>query len=345
MTKMRSFLRPRNATILQNRRSLHYTKHSQNRREEIKMFKRGITVLLLAALMFAVYGTVGSGQSLYAATNVKGSGDVVKEDRKIGHITGVRLATSGKMFIKLGNKESLTIEAEDNLLEYIETEVKNGVLEIDNRRKFNLRPTEPIYYYLTVKELNQIGISSSGDIEAPFIKADKFEISISSSGDLDMEGLDAPTVEIGVSSSGDVTIEDLNTRELDIGISSSGDVSFNKVDAAEVSIGISSSGDVIMKSLFAENIESRISSSGNIEIGSGKVNSQRVRISSSGDYIAGKLESLEADVRTSSSGDILVWVNDYLKASTSSSGSITYIGKPEVDMHTSSSGKIRRKGI
>ena len=45
-------------------------------------------------------------------------------------VTGVNLATIGHLTIELGDTESLRIEAEDNLMEYIETDVRSGKLRI-----------------------------------------------------------------------------------------------------------------------------------------------------------------------------------------------------------------------
>jgi hypothetical protein len=42
-------------------------------------------------------------------------------------IAGVSLATVGELFIEVENTESLRIEAEDNLIPLIRTDVRNGV--------------------------------------------------------------------------------------------------------------------------------------------------------------------------------------------------------------------------
>ena len=65
-------------------------------------------------------------------TVVRGSGDVVEEVREVSGFTGVALLEGiGELTIKGGETESLRIEAEDNLMPYLETEVRKGTLEID----------------------------------------------------------------------------------------------------------------------------------------------------------------------------------------------------------------------
>jgi len=238
-------------------------------------------------------------------SGIRGSGDLSEEDREVEGIHGVNLATIGTLYIEIGDDEALTIQAEDNLLEYIETDVRHGVLHIRTEDRVNLRPRKAVKYYLTVKSLDEITISSSGDISAPDLKADEFTIVISSSGDLEVGRLECNDLEIDVSSSGDTYIEELRAKSLDLSISSSGDV----------------------------------------EIGDGEVDKQDVVISSSGDYNARFLQSNEARVRISSSGDASVRVRDFLDARTSSSGDINYYGDPgDVDRHESSSGDVHRVG-
>jgi len=242
--------------------------------------------------------SIGDGRT------VRGSGNVVEETREVSGITGVDLATLGHLTIEVGDMESLRIEAEDNLMAYLETEVRNGQLRIETRDNVNLRNTRPINYYLTVTGLGTIVISSSGDIQAPDLEAERFSINISSSGDLEMGDLEAETLTVKISSSGDVTMGVLNANTL------------------EVDIG----------------------SSGNLTIAGGQVKTQNITISSSGNYTAQDLASEEAEVRLSSSGSATLWVHDHLRANLSSSGDLRYRGNPTVDATTDSSGDVIQIG-
>jgi len=231
---------------------------------------------------------------------VSGSGNVVEESRVVSGVTGVELATLGNLTIELGEKESFRIEAEDNLMEYIETDVLAGTFRIKTKDRVRINNTQPVNYYLTVKSLDLIKISSSGDIYAPDLESDEFSINISSSGDLEMGDLDAETLTVKISSSGDVT----------------------------------------MSLLTADSLDVNISSGGTLDIAGGKVKTQNIVISSSGDYTAQDMESDEADVRLSSSGSATIWVRDTLKANLSSSGNLRYRGDASVNANTSSSGDV-----
>jgi hypothetical protein len=235
---------------------------------------------------------------------VRGSGEVVEETRAVSGVSGVELATLGNLFIEIGDTESLRIEAEDNLMEYLETEVLNGRLRIGTQEDVDLLPTQPVNYYLTVMGLEAIVISSSGNIQAPDLEAERFSIATSSSGNLDMGDLAADMLTVEISSSGNVT----------------------------------------MGVLDADTLEVDLSSSGNLDIPGGQVDSQNVKISSSGNYTAQNLESSEAEVLLNSNGNATIWVRDRLKAVLNSSGNLRYRGDPSVDATTTSSGDVTRIG-
>jgi len=274
-----------------------------------------IACMLIAPSAFAGWRDWGHDK-------IEGSGNVITQEREISSVDAVELATIGRMYIEIGNEEKLVIEAEDNVIEYFDVDVFGGRLTIDIKRDVNLRLNEPVRYYLTVKELTEVEVSSSGDIEVPDITADKFYVIVGSSGDIDMGNLTCTALDVRIKSSGDVTLRD--------------------VKAENTEIDINSSGDVRLESLNGKFLVVDINSSGNVRIDGGVVEEQDVSISSSGDYRAKRLESKTAHVSSHSSGDAEVFATDYLKARLGSSGDVYYAGDPRVNEREGSSGRVRR---
>ena len=268
-----------------------------NRSRYAKLFA---TLILVTVVLTAcdIPAFLGEGRV------VRGSGNVVEETREVSGVSGVKLATIGDLIIEVGDKESLQIEAEDNLIEQFETEVRNGKLIIGTKDNVRLNATKPVNYYLTVTGLDTIEISSAGNIAAPDLEGEEFSINISSSGDLEMGDLAADKLNAKISSAGNVKMGELNAGALDV----------------------------------------NISSSGNLDIAGGEVNAQDITISSSGNYTAQDLASDKADVRLSSNGSATIWVQENLKANLSSSGDLRYRGNPTLDATTSSSGDVIQIG-
>ena len=72
----------------------------------------------------------GSNTILGSREVIKGSGNVITESREVSGFNGVSHTGIGRVTITQGDTESLTIQADDNLMEYITSEVKNDTLEL-----------------------------------------------------------------------------------------------------------------------------------------------------------------------------------------------------------------------
>ena len=82
-----------------------------------------------------------------------------------------------------GDKVSLKIEAEDNILNAMKVENSGNRLVIGFKRGFmNVVPTKNISIHLTVKELEKIDTSGAGSIECKKLDTEKFVINSSGLG-------------------------------------------------------------------------------------------------------------------------------------------------------------------
>ena len=99
---------------------------------------------LVLAVTWMVVLLIGLSACDLVADSVRGSGTVIEESRTVGAISAVQLATEGTLHIEIGDRPALVIEAEDNLIDYIETKVRAGQLVIETRPQVNLQNRRPI---------------------------------------------------------------------------------------------------------------------------------------------------------------------------------------------------------
>jgi hypothetical protein len=217
----------------------------------------GFAVLVLATLACSIVIPYGSG-----AGTIRGSGNFATETRSVNGIKGVELAMSGTLHIAQGESERLVIEAEENLLPHIETVMRGSTLLIRTESGTNIHTTQGIDFRLTVTELTDLSVSSSGDILAAALEGNRCVIDISSSGSIDLDSVDCTILTVRISSSGEVAIAGGSAERQDVRISSSGDYYARDVAGTEADIDISSSGSATVN--VAEQISGSISSSGNI---------------------------------------------------------------------------------
>jgi len=283
------------------------------------MKQQGIIVLVVLALALSSLACSFSG-----FTTVRGSGHVIEQVRTVSEFTGVNLATMGNLQIQLGDQEGLRIEAEDNLMPYLETTVFNRELEIGSRDGVWLRPTRPVNFYLTVKSLDSVALTGSGNIVAPDLKADQFRVRLSGSGDMKLGNLYATDIEMRLTGSGNLRVAGATAKDQQITLSGSGDVELGNWNA--------------------ETVEVRLNGSGGLAASSGAVKEQRVTLSGSGEYRAEGVDSATAEARITGSGSMTIQVRDRLSAHISGSGSVRYAGNPKVETSVTGSGRVRPLG-
>ena len=212
------------------------------------MYKRATLVLVVLLL-----GACG-------LKAVRGSGDLVTESRDVSGFDRIEVHGSGKVIITQDGTESLTVETDDNLIEYVTTEVVGRTLELGFEDVVLVSPTR-LTFDLHLKDLTGLEISGSGDIEAESIETDGLEIQVSGSGDARIDSLAADDVEIKIGGSGSVELEGDASRQ-DVTISGSGKVRAGDLRCEAVDVSISGSGDATV--WVTESLDVNISGSGSV---------------------------------------------------------------------------------
>ncbi len=143
--------------------------------------------------------------------------------------------------LKQGDTEMVVLEVSGIDPDNIITEVKNGKLEIKNKRgtyrNFRARMT------VTFKNIQSIKNSGSTDVKAlSNLKANSFSLSSSGSGDFS-GSFEVKDLSVSISGSSDMKLSG-NAENQKIAISGSGDVDAKELKGASASVSISGSGDV-----------------------------------------------------------------------------------------------------
>jgi len=212
-----------------------------------------VVVLLIASLVSSgCDGTVPFG-------GLRGSGDLVTESRAVSDFDEIVVLGSGNVIVDVTGSESLEIEAEDNIMEFLTTEVVNGRLELGVEPGKSISPRRDITYTITASMLNGVTVTGSGNIDASNIDADTFAVTINGSGDVRPAGTSAH-LEVTISGSGRFDGTDLQSTTGDVQVAGSGNVVVNVTE--ELTVRVSGSGDV--QYIGDPSLDSSVSGSGNI---------------------------------------------------------------------------------
>jgi hypothetical protein len=152
---------------------------------------------------------------------IPGSGHVTSDRRTVGAFMSVELEGTGKVVILQNGIESLTIEADDNLVQYLTSDVRDGRLVLGIASSTRINPSRDVIYRVSVKQLDGIVLSGSGTIDATGISSDALTMAVNGSGDIRVEGR-ADQQEISINGSGDYKGANLKGKTVAVHIAGSG---------------------------------------------------------------------------------------------------------------------------
>jgi hypothetical protein len=210
--------------------------------------------------------------------SIKGSGNIITENRTVNNFAGVKVSNSIDVDVQQGSVASIVVEADDNIIRFVQTNVENGKLKISLEGNHSFRNSS-IKVHVVSPALTDFEASSSADITSngQITSADKIEVDASSSASINLK-VDAPAVNVSASSSADITIAG-RTKEVTSKASSSADVDLYGLMAETASAEASSSGTV---NIFASiKLNATANSSGDINYTGGAKDVNKA-VSSSG---------------------------------------------------------------
>jgi len=231
-----------------------------------------ITTLLLVLTFTATVNAQWFGQ------RVRGNGNVITKTRNVSDYDKVAVAGSFDVKLVAGNEGKLTIKAEENLLEYLITEVDGDKLKIKWKKGVSIRTTKGVLVTVPFEDLEAVSLSGSGDVfTEDVIKADSFKTALSGSGDIKL-AVKATSLSSAISGSGDIKLTGSTTR-LKCSLAGSGDFHGYELTSNEAEVSIAGSGGIEIH--VSENLKARVAGSGDVYY-KGDPKIQDVKVSGSG---------------------------------------------------------------
>jgi len=226
------------------------------------------SILFIAALVMVF--------AAQAQRKIKGNGNVQKITRTTSDYDGIKCAGSFDYVLVAGTEGTITLEGEENLLEYIITEVKDGNLIIKTENHINLNPSSNRTVKVTIpfKDINEVSLAGSGDLwNEDVITADELDVSLAGSGDVVLK-VEANAVDGKVAGSGDLTLKG-KTNELEASVAGSGNFHGFDLLASHAEVAVSGSGDADV--FCTDKLKARVAGSGGINYkGNPKVEDTKV---------------------------------------------------------------------
>lgn len=217
--------------------------------------KKSSAIVLGALLMFIISS---------CQKRIRGEGPVVTETRAITNFTKIALHIPATLYVTQEAGYKCTIDAQQNILDILETPVSGGELKIKFPNGKNISSSTKIIIRISAPLYNKLNISGSGDISANgVLQTNALQLEISGSGSIYLNTTEVTgTLEASISGSGNVQINDGTAVQGTLHISGSGSIEALAVTMNDVEAHISGSGHI--KATVSHLLEAHISGSGSI---------------------------------------------------------------------------------
>jgi hypothetical protein len=189
-----------------------------------------LSLMLLVPVLAGCHGHFG---------NVTGSGTMKVEKRDVPAFSALNISGAFDVEIVVQKEQSLEIEGDDNLLPLIKTEVKNGVLSINNEKSFSTK--KALRVRISVPDLDALSTSGASEFTVTNVKNDEFNIEASGAGSIQISG-ETKALEVGMSGAVSLDAKDLHAQK--VSITTSGASSADVYASEELRASVSGAGNV-----------------------------------------------------------------------------------------------------
>ncbi len=200
----------------------------------------------------------------FGSTKINGNGKISHETRNTKMYESIELIGSLDVELVKGIEGVIKVEAEENLQEYIKTQVSNSRLIIKVKKGYDVRPSLSKRIVVTVpfEDISEVILNGSGDIESTdIIKTKHFSAVLAGSGDINLN-IQSHHLNVNLAGSGDLKLIG-RTDQFEASLAGSGDISSYELTTRSALISVVGAGDIQL--YVSENLDASIAGSGDID--------------------------------------------------------------------------------
>ena len=159
------------------------------------------------ALLFLLFPLLVAGCHHGMRAQVKGSGIRKVEKRSLTGFTSISTEGAFTIEVTCQKDPGLEVEADDNVLSLIETEVSNNVLRLRSAKNYST--SEPVKIRISVPNLEGLSAEGAGKIDIKDLNNDKFEINAEGAPAISVSGK-TKLIDIDTSGAGKIDTHNLH---------------------------------------------------------------------------------------------------------------------------------------
>lgn len=198
-----------------------------------------------------------TNSSNYGGEGIAGSGIKASEFRELDRFTEVHLNSSADVNIMVGEKQSVVVRTDDNLLKFISTEVSNKKLIIGTNESYSTQVG--VIVDITVSKLARADIRGSGEIYIQGLLGEKFIANVLGSGEIEAKGV-VENVEAYIQGSGSIDFAQLTAKKGKSHVTGSGNIAIYTTKSLYAKV----TGSGSIRYIGAPIIDSKVIGSGSV---------------------------------------------------------------------------------
>lgn len=193
---------------------------------------------------------------------IEGSGNVVENERPVEGFDQIVFRSEGRIVLSQGSRESLAVETDDNLLGYVETEVRNGTLEIRTADGVDIDPTDSVEFRIGFVDLTRLEHAGVGSIDLSEWSTNDATIVLNGVGDILVGTLSGTMLSVQHEGVGTISIAGSVDRQ-EVTLSGLGEYEAEDLETATATIYASDSASATVWVMDA--LEAVVSGLGSVE--------------------------------------------------------------------------------
>jgi hypothetical protein len=214
---------------------------------------------LISILTLLIIGTNLNAQMF--TKKITGNGKIISENRNLSDYDKISVAGSFDIKLVKGKEGAISINADENLMEYLETEVENGHLKIHPEKGYQLKSAKKITITVSFETIDAISLAGSGNVStADVLNASELNLNLAGSGEINLS-ISTKNLTSHIAGSGNIKLSG-NSDVLRCDIAGSGNLEGDDLKATASHINIAGSGNVKVHAV--SEIHSKIVGSGDV---------------------------------------------------------------------------------
>lgn len=185
--------------------------------------------IAISATLASILALVFSG----CMSGVRGSGVRKTEKRDLPAFNAIETSGAFEVEVNCQKPASFELEADDNIVPLIQTEVRNGVLHVSTTKSY--MSSGGIVLRITVPDLASVKSTGAGKFHVSDVKNDSFEIQSMGAAQVVASG-QTKSVKIGSTGAGKIDAHNLRANNAEVSVTGAAGVDVYATDQLDVTV-------------------------------------------------------------------------------------------------------------